>query len=289
MSKKQSKATLVVNDYNISVIKVENQDYISLTDILKSKDGDFFVSDWLRNRNTLQFLAAWERLHNHSLFNEQGFNSLLVNSGLNSFKISVKEWADQTGSKGVIAKEGKYGGTFAHVDIALEFCTWISPEFKLYLIKEYQRLKKQEVLSQEWDIRRLVSKANYHIQTDAIKNYLIPHSKKWNKEMEYAEEADILNMALFGVSAKEWRDSNPQATKNENIRDRADINQLIVLSNLESANATMIREGVSKKERFERLRETVRIELPILNSKDPHKSISQKSHALLLDAGKKKK
>jgi hypothetical protein len=288
MSKKHSKTILLVNDYNISVIKVEDQDYISLTDILKSKDGDFYVSDWLRNRNTLEFLAAWERLHNQA-FNEHGFTSLLVNSGLNSFKISVKQWTDRTGSKGVIAKEGKYGGTFAHIDIALEFCTWISPEFKLYLIKEYQRLKKQEVVSQEWDVRRLVSKANYHIQTDAVKNHIIPHSKKWNKEMAYAEEADILNIALFGVSAKEWRDSNPKAPKNHNIRDYANINQLIVLSNLESANAAMIRDGIPKKERFEKLRNTVRIELPILDSKDPHKSLSQGSQMRLLNHDKKKK
>ena len=205
----RKKTELVIQDTNVAIARVENEDYISLTDMIKAKDGDFFVTDWLRNRNTLEFIGIWEQLHNPD-FNYGEFALIKTKAGLNSFKISVKELIEKTNTKGIISKAGRYGGTYAHRDIAFEFGTWISPAFKLYLIKEYQRLKEIEnnQYNLEWDVKRILSKTNYHIHTDAVKNHVIPDSKKWIKEWEYAEEADILNLALFGLKAKEWQKQN---------------------------------------------------------------------------------
>ncbi len=211
-------------------------------------------------------------------------------SGLNTFKISVKEWIEQTNAKGIVAKAGRYGGTYAHRDIAFEFGTWISPLFKLYLIKEYQRLKEIESnqYNIEWNVKRIVSKANYHIHTDAIKEHIIPISRKWRKELEYAEEADVLNAVLFGCTAKEWRDQNPDRVKGgENIRDSASINELIVLSNVESMNARLIREGIDKQTRFDKLRETVQQELEVLNSRDMTRGLKKLSDDIYLLEHKK--
>jgi len=203
------KRKLSIQGQSVSVQNVEGQDYLSLTDMIRSKDGDFFVKDWLRNRNTLEFLGIWEQINNPH-FNWDEFARIKEQSGLNGFKISVKEWVDKTKAKGLTAEAGRYGGTYAHRDIAFEFGTWISPAFKLYLIKEYQRLKEIEnnQYHLEWNVKRIVSKANYHIQTDAVKNHIIPISKKWKKDYEYAEEADLLNVAVFGCTAKEWRGAN---------------------------------------------------------------------------------
>lgn len=285
--------TLTVQNNPLSVINVEGEDYICLTDMIRSKDGEFFVKDWLRNRNTLEFLAVWEQMHNPN-FNAGGFAPIAEKSGLNSFKISVKEWIEQTNAKGLVAKTGRYGGTYAHRDIAFEFGTWISPVFKLYLIKEYQRLKEVESNQHnlEWNVKRMVSKANYLIHTDAVKNHLIPVSKKWIKDMEYAEEADILNVSLFGATAKEWKKQNPERAKaGENIRDSASINELIVLSNMESANAKMIRDGIDKKTRFDTLQREAENELKILGDKDYLSTIKKTSSDvyLLADSSKKKK
>lgn len=269
----------MIQDNAVSIIEVGSEDFLCLTDMIKAKDGDFFVKDWLRNRNTLEFLAVWEQMHNPE-FNSDNFMRLAEQSGLNSFKISVKEWIEQTNARGIIARTGRYGGTYAHRDIAFEFGTWISPVFKLYLIKEYQRLKEIESnqFNLEWNVKRMVSKANYHIHTDAIKNHIIPVSRKWRKEMEYAEEADVLNVILFGLTAKEWRDQNPaRAKNNENIRDSASINELIVLSNMESQNAKMIRDGVSKENRFETLQQEAEHELQILNNRDIRKTLKKTS------------
>jgi len=286
----KKKREIVVQDNKVSVIGVGNEDFISLTDMIKSKDGEFFVKDWLRNRNTLEFLAVWEQMHN-SEFNSSGFAPIAEQSGLNSFKISVKEWIEKTNAKGIIAKTGRYGGTYAHRDIAFEFGTWISPLFKLYLIKEYQRLKEIETnqYNLEWNVKRIVSKANYHIQTDAVKTHLIPVSKKWNKDFEYAEEADILNVALFGLTAKEWKAQNPERAKaDENIRDSASINELIVLSNMESFNAKMIRDGIGKKERFEKLQQEAQHELQVLGNRDFMKTIKKTSDDVYLTNNKNK-
>ena len=220
-----------VLDTKITYLNIDNEDYISLTDMLKSKDGDFFISDWLRNRNTIEFLGIWEELHNPN-FNYGEFAIIKSQAGLNSYKLSVKEWVNKTNSIGIVAKTGRYGGTYAHKDIAFEFGMWISPKFKLLLIKEFERLKSEEQKQLGWDAKRELSKINYKIHTDAIKKNLIPKElTKYETSIVYAEEADVLNMALFGMTAKQWRDKNPD--KQGNIREYATINELICLANLE--------------------------------------------------------
>jgi len=268
-----------VQDKIISIIQNKEEDYICLTDMLKAKDGDFFMTDWLRNRNTLEFLSVWEKLNNPN-FNYGEFATIRNQSGLNSFKVSVKEWVEKTNAIGIFAKAGRYGGTYAHKDIAFEFGSWISPTFKLYLITEYQRLKEIEYnqYNLEWNFKRVLSKMNYHIQTDAVKNHIIPQSnltkeKEW---LVYAEEADLLNVALFGCTAKQWRDANSEhAEKGLNIRDFASINELAVLSNIESLNADMISSKIEKTERFNKLRQITEYQLQILNEKDFMKALKK--------------
>jgi len=218
--------------------------------MLKAKDGEFFISDWLRNRNTLEFLGIWESVNNPD-FNYGEFATIKSQAGLNSFKISVKEWVEKTKAIGLKATAGRYGGTYAHIDIAFEFGMWISPGFKIYLIKEYKRLKEDENnrLKLEWNFQRTLAKVNYYIHTDAIKENLIPSAiSKTQAAIIYANEADVLNMALFGKTAKQWRDQNPE--KSGNIRDYATIEQLVVLSNMESTNALLIHQGLSQSDRL---------------------------------------
>ncbi len=253
---------LNVLDTKISYYNTNNEDYISLTDMLKSKDGDFFISDWLRNRNTIEFLGIWEELHNPT-FNYGEFAIIKSQAGLNSYKISVKEWVNKTNSIGLVAKAGRYGGTYAHKDIAFEFGMWISPKFKLLLIKEFERLKAEEQKKLGWDAKRELSKINYKIHTDAIKKNLIPKQlTKYETSIVYAEEADVLNMALFGMTAKQWRDEN--AEKEGNIRDYANINELICLANLENINSVYINEGVKQSERLIKLNEIAISQMKIL-------------------------
>lgn len=239
-----------VRGYKIAIISAEERDYISLTDMLRAKDGDFFISDWLRNRNTIEFLGIWERINNPG-FNWGEFAIIKSQAGLNSYKISAKEWVQKTNAIGLRATAGRYGGTYAHKDIAFEFGSWISPEFKLYLIKEFQRLKEQENerLALGWDLKRQLTKINYRIHTDAIKANLLPKEvTKKQAQVTYATEADVLNMALFGKTAREWRDENEG--KEGNIRDYSDVVQLVVLANLEGINAELIRRGISQSERL---------------------------------------
>ena len=250
---------IVVSGSEISIVVINEEDYISLTDMIRSKEGEFFIIDWLRNRNTLEFLGIWESIHNPD-FNYGEFATIKSMSGLNSFKVSVKEWAERTNAKGIYARAGRYGGTYAHKDIAFKFGAWISAEFEVYLIKDYQRLKawEQSDGKKEWDFRRFLSKVNYRIQTDAIEECLIPISKlpKDKQGIEYALEADILNIALFGCTAKQWQEKNPAAAlRGENIRDHANLIHLTVLANLEPINAVLIKGGLSKMERLEKLRE----------------------------------
>ena len=253
---------LNVLDTKISYYNTNNEDYISLTDMLKSKDGDFFISDWLRNRNTIEFLGIWEELHNPD-FNYGEFAIIKSQAGLNSYKISVKEWVNKTNSIGLVAKAGRYGGTYAHKDIAFEFGMWISPKFKLLLIKEFERLKAEEQKQLGWDAKRELSKINYKIHTDAIKKNLIPKQlTKYETSIVYAEEADVLNMALFGMTAKQWRDKN--AEKEGNIRDYANINELICLANLENINSIYINEGAKQSERLIKLNEIAISQMKIL-------------------------
>ena len=227
--------------------------------MLKAKEGDFFIADWLRNRNTVEFLSIWESINNPN-FNYGESAIIKSQAGLNNYKISVKEWSEKTNAIGLIAKTGRYGGTYAHKDIAFEFGTWISPAFKLYLIKEFQRLKEIESNTHhlEWNFRRSLAATNYRIHTDAIKEKLIPweDTPQKNDVYIYAEEADLINLALFGLTAKQWREQYPkEAHENKTIRDYANTHRLIVLSNLENLNAVWIRQGIGKKERYEMMRE----------------------------------
>ena len=247
---------LNVQGNEITIIENKGKEYISLTDMLKAKDGDFFISDWLRNRNTVEYLGIWESVYNPS-FNYGEFAIIKSQAGLNSYKISVKEWVEKTNAIGLKATTGRYGGTYAHPDIAFEFGMWISPQFKIFLIKEFQRLKEEENsrLKLEWNLQRTLAKVNYHIHTDAIKENLIPKEiTKKQMQLIYADEADLLNIALFGITAKEWREVYPN--KEGNIRDEATLEQLVVLSNLESINALLIRQGLSQAERLVELNKT---------------------------------
>ena len=257
---------LNVLNQKITYMKINDEDYISITDMLKSKDGDFFVSDWLRNRNTIEFLGIWEELHNPN-FNYGEFAIIKSQAGLNSYKLSVKEWVEKTNAIGIISKAGRYGGTYAHKDIAFEFGMWISPKFKLLLIKEFERLKKEEQKQLGWNAKRELSKINYKIHTSAIKHNLIP--TKLTKEQinyVYAEEADVLNMALFGITAKEWRKEHPDL--DGNIRDYASINELICLSNLENLNSVFINDGMNQSMRLEKLNKIAISQIEILNESD---------------------
>jgi hypothetical protein len=263
-----------VKGTEISIITVNKDDYISLTDMLKAKDGDFFISDWLRNRNTIEFLGIWERIYNPN-FNYGEFAIIKSQAGLNSYKISVKEWTQKTSAIGLKATAGRYGGTYAHKDIAFEFGMWISPEFKIYLIKEFQRLKDQERKLLGWDIRRNLAKINYRIHTDAIKENLVPPElSKSQINQIYATEADILNMALFGMTAAMWREANPD--KKGNIRDYADVSQLVCLSNLENLNALFINDGLPQETRLERLNKIAIQQMRILTADDGIKKLAGK-------------
>ena len=238
-------------DTDISVVSLNDEDYLCLTDMIRAKDGDFFVSDWLRNRNTLEYLGIWEQVYN-SAFNYGEFATIKNQAGLNRFKISVKEFVERTGAISLIAKAGRYGGTYAHKDIAFEFAMWISPEFKIYMVKEFQRLKAEEQKQLGWTAKRELSKINYRIHTDAIQHNLIPQEvTPAQAGFIYAEEADVLNVALFGMTAKQWRDANPDLKGN--VRDYATINELICLSNMESINSVLINDGIPQGERLIKL------------------------------------
>jgi hypothetical protein len=251
-----------VKDTEVTIIKVNGEDYICITDMLKSKDGDFFISDWLRNRNTLEYMGIWEQICNPN-FNYGEFATIRNRSGLNSFKISVKEYVERTNAIGIRAQAGRYGGTYAHKDIAFEFGMWISPEFKIYLVREFQRLKEQEQQQLGWSAQRELSKINYHIHTQAIKQNLIPQElTKEQVSIIYASEADVLNVALFGVTAKQWREVNP--TLKGNIRDYATINELICLSNMENLNSVFINEGIQQSLRLVKLNQIAIQQMSIL-------------------------
>ena len=244
-----------VKGTNVSIISHNESDFISLTDMTKGfEDGLVLIEKWLRNKNTIEFIGIWEEINNPN-FNSPEFGGIKIEAGLNRFSLSVKKWIVKTNAIGIIAKTGRYGsGTYAHRDIAFEFGSWLSPEFKLYLITEYQRLKADENdrLKLEWSFQRMLSKVNYHIHTDAIKEKLIPAElTKQQISLVYADEADLLNMALFGITAKQWRIENPD--KDGNIRDVAIIEQLVVLSNMESINAVLIHQGVDQNVRLQQL------------------------------------
>lgn len=244
---------IIVKSASIGIVTRHEQDYICLTDMLKAKDGDFFISDWLRNRNTIEFLGIWESVYNPA-FNYGEFAAIKSQAGLNSYKLSVKEWVQKTNAIGLQATSGRYGGTYAHKDIAFEFGMWISPEFKIYLIKEFQRLKDEEARAKsvEWSFQRILTKVNYKIHTDAVKKHLIPPQlTKAQMGAVYASEADLLNVALFGQTAAQWRAAQPD--EKGNMRDAASLEQLVVLSNLESINSVLIQQGQVASGRLKQL------------------------------------
>lgn len=253
---------IIVQDTEITLSKVGEEDYISLTDMMKAKDGDFFFHNWLRNRNTIEFLGIWEKVHNPD-FNYVEFDRIKSVAGLNSFRLSAKEWIESTHAIGLQAKAGRYGGTYAHKDIAFEFAMWISPEFKVYLIKDYERLKSAEQAQLGWTAKRELSKINYRIHTDAIKEHLLPQEvSREVAALKYADEADVLNVAMFGVTAKQWREAN--SDKKGNIRDYASINELICLSNMENLNAVFIEQGVPQHERLIKLNQIAIHQMQVL-------------------------
>lgn len=264
---------LHIQDTDITVVEVNAEDYLCLTDMLKAKDGDFFVTDWLRNRNTLEYIGIWERVKNPN-FNYGEFAAIRNQAGLNSFKISVKEFVEKTGAISIQAKAGRYGGTYAHKDIAFEFAMWISPEFKFYVVQDYQRLKEEEQKALGWSAKRELSKLNYRIHTDAIKTNLVPEQiDAYHRSLIYAEEADVLNVALFGITAKEWRDANPDLKGN--IRDYADINQLICLCNMENLNAVFINQGMPQQERLLKLHENALMQMKVLTDYPERKVLKE--------------
>ncbi len=264
-----------VQGFDIVWYEANYSDYISLTDIARYKDAehtDDIIKNWLRNRNTIELLGFWESIYNPN-FKPVEFDGFRKQAGLNSFVMTPKKWIESTNAIGIVSKSGRYGGTFAHKDIALEFASWISIEFKLYIIKEFQRLKEDETsqLKLEWNLQRTLSKINYHIHTDAIKDNLIPKEiTKQQANFVYADEADLLNVALFGLTAKEWRESNPD--KKGNVRDYASLEQLVVLSNMESINALLISQGIAPSER---LKELNKVAITQMKSLVKNKAIKQ--------------
>ena len=272
---------MTVQGIDIALTTINDEDYISITDIVKAKAGDNRAADviknWIRNRSTIEFLGTWETLYNPH-FKVVEFDHFRKEAGLPTFTMSVGNWVEKTGAIGIISKSGRYGGTYAHKDIAFEFCSAISPLFKLYVIKEYQRLVELErsQLALSWNVKRLLSKANYHIQTEAIKNVIIPklNISQMKQGLIYASEADLLNLALFGCTAKQWQEANPELAKTMNIRDSATINQLIVLSNIESLNAELIKQSIAKEDSLSILHRAAQEQLAVLIARNSEQNFT---------------
>ena len=275
MSKKNKK--IEVKGKEITIVSINEKDYISLTDIAKYKTNDTsaVIGNWMRNRNTIEFLGIWETLYNPN-FKPLEFEGFRKQAGLNAFTLSPQKWVKTTNAKGVIVKAGRYGGTYAHKDIAFKFASWISVEFELYIIKEFQRLKEDEQKLLGWSAKRELAKINYRIHTDAIKENLIPQNlSKKQISFVYANEADILNMALFGKTAKQWRDENPE--KKGNIRDYTNISQLVCLANLENLNAVFINDGLPQSDRLLKLNQIAISQMKILLADNTTKMLNPKN------------
>ena len=260
-------AKITVQNTQITVVTINERDYISLTDMVRNiENGLALIEKWLRNKNTIEFLGIWEEMYNPN-FNSPEFEGIKNAAGLNRFILSVKQWVEKTNSRGIIAKAGRYGGTYAHKDIAFEFATWVSPQFKLYLIQEFERMKSEEQKQLGWTAKRELSKINYRIHTDAIKQNLIPEEvTAAQASIIYAEEADVLNVAMFGQTAKQWREAHPELKGN--IRDYASINELICLANMENINAVLIDVGVPQSDRLVRLNQIAIIQMRVLENDD---------------------
>ena len=276
MNKYEVTTQIIVKENKVGILRVGNVNYISLTDLAKyqnSSDPSFTVKNWLRRITTIDYVGLWEQLHNVD-FNLVEFDQIKTEYGKNSFAMSPSQWIKRTNAIGIISKGGRYSiGTFAHPDIAFEFASWLSPEFKLYLIKEFERLKHNEAYQQkiEWSATRLLSKVNYVLHTDAVKEYIVPTLTEEQIKFIYAEEADVLNVALFGMTAKEWREENPKLAEKGNIRDYTDLLHLVILNNLQNTNAELIENNIPQSERLVRLNNSARRQMKSLqNNKNIH-------------------
>ena len=269
MKKDLITSEILVKENKIGILRVGNANYISLTDLAKyqnSSDPSFTIKNWLRRINTIDYIGLWEELHNLD-FNLVEFDQIKTEYGKNSFAMSPTQWIKRTNAIGIVSKGGRYSiGTYAHPDIAFEFASWLSPEFKLYLITEFERLKTNEAYQKkiDWQANRILSKLNYVVHTDAVKTYIVPTLTEEQKKFVYAEEADVLNVALFGMTAKEWRESNPELAKNGNIRDYTDLLHLVILNNLQNTNAELIEEKIPQSERLIRLNNSARRQMEVL-------------------------
>ena len=273
-------AEIDVNNNKIGIMRIGEVDYISLTDLARYADSEeprLPIRDWMRGKEVISYLGLWESINNEN-FKGGEFATFKNEAGSNRFKMSPQKWIKETNAIGIISKSGRYnGGTFAHPDIAFEFASWLSPEFKLYLIKEFERLKKNEAYQEriEWHANRILSKANYIIHTDAVKNYIVPTLTEEQKNYVYAEEADVLNVALFGMTAKEWRKNNSKLAKTGNMRDYTDLLHLVILNNLENSNAEFIKLGLKQSERLVKLNDSARNQMQILKNNKGIKDLEQ--------------
>lgn len=278
MAKDLVKTEIDVIDNKIGIMRIGNVDYISLTDLARYADAEeprLPIRDWMRNKEVISYLGLWESMNNKN-FKGGEFATFKNEAGSNKFKMSPQKWIKETNAIGIVSKSGRYdGGTFAHPDIAFEFASWLSPEFKLYLIKEFERLKSNEMYQQkiEWHANRLLSKLNYVVHTDAVKNYIVPTLTEEQKRFVYVEEADVLNVALFGMTAKEWREKNPELAKKGNMRDYTDLLHLVILNNLENTNAEFIKLGISQSERLINLNNSARNQMEILKNNNNIKEL----------------
>ena len=271
MNSKNIKTEMVVKEQSIQILMINNEEYISLTDLARYADSEeprLPIRDWMRNKEVISFLGLWETMHNEK-FKGGEFATFKNEAGSNKFKMSPQKWIRETNAIGIISKSGRYdSGTFAHSDITLEFASWLSPEFKLYVIQEFQKLKKNEAYQNkvDWHANRLLSKVNYIIHTDAIKDVIVPTLTEEQKKYIYANEADVLNVALFGVTAKEWKNTNPDISDKGNIRDYTDLLHLVILNNLENINAELIKMGFSQSERLVKLNNIAKNQIKLLKN-----------------------
>ena len=277
MNKDNVKAQMIVKDQVINIIRIDNNEYISLTDLARYADEDdprYPIQNWMRNKDVISYLGLWESINNEN-FKGVEFDTFKNEAGSNKFKISPQKWIRETNAVGMISKSGNNGGTYARSDIAFEFASWLSPEFKLYLIQEFQRLKKNEAYQNkiDWHANRVLAKVSYIVHTDAIKSIIVPTLTEKQKKFIYAEEADVLNVALFGITAKEWRNKNPKLAENGNIRDYTDLLHLVILNNLENINAELIKMNIPQSDRLVKLNNIAKKQMELLKNNDSMKKL----------------
>ena len=288
MNKENIRTEIIVKNQKISVLRINNKEYISLTDLARYADEDdprYPIQNWMRNKEVISYLGLWENIHNEN-FKGSEFATFKNEAGSNTFKMSPQKWIRETNAIGIISKSGRYdGGTFADPDIAFEFASWLSPEFKLYVIQEFQRLKKNEAYQNkiDWHANRVLASVSYAIHTDAIKSIIVPILTEKQKKFVYAEEADVLNVALFGMTAKEWREKNPNLSEEGNIRDYTDLLHLVILSNLGNINAELIKMGITQYERLVRLNDIAKKQMEILRNNKSFKNLESIEYKTNID------